>query len=222
MRWLMIFAVISASLLLGISCHDNGPDPPPDDPIKISDPASFFQVAEGNIWSYNNGVEVRELDGDTVINGVTCARLLKAGATSEAWTVDAAGFYQHLLDGQIWFDPPLAIPFSLEKDKPYAISSIARQLGDTTALASLTGTLTFTGYVSRMVMEYDYDSLVHLEYQTTIYNFADDVSKQDDFEEYWARNIGLVFSPDSDPTDGINDELSLDSALIDGVWLPVR
>lgn len=222
MRWMILFATLMTALFIALSCSDNGSEPPDDDPKTIPDASGFFPMSEGSFYIYNNGVTSREIDGDTTINGTLCTRLLQGGVTNEAWTKDASGFYQHLLDGEIWFDPPLAIPFDLVEDEPYDFYSLARQLGDTTALASLSGSLTFEGFVSREVTDYLYDSLLHLNYVSTIYNFAQDASLTDTTEEYWARGIGLVLSPDSDPNDGIFDELRLDSVLIDGVWLPRR
>ena len=223
LRWLLTISIFLMALLVSPGCNGNGNGPNGDDPVKITDPLSFFPVAEGNLWSYNNGVVIRELDGDTVINDVTCNRLLRGGQTAEAWTVDTSGFYQHLLDGAIWFDPPLPIPFSLEKDEPYEVFSIGRELGeDTTAIGSFSGTLTFKGYVSREVVDHVYDSLVYLDYKMTIYNFADGVSLQTDFDEYYARNMGLVLSRDIEDDSTATDVLNLDSARINGVWQPTE
>jgi hypothetical protein len=221
LRWLLTISLFLGAFLVVLSCNDDGVEP--EDPVKITDPLSFFPITEGNLWSYNNGVVIREIDGDTTINGITCSRLLRGGETAEALTIDAGGFYQHLLDGAIWFDPPLPIPFSLEKDEPYEVFSIGRELGeDTTAIGSFSGTLTFKGYVSRTVVDHDYDSLVYLDYKMTIYNFADSVSLQTNFDEFYARNIGLVLSRDIESNGAATDALNLDSARINGVWQPTE
>lgn len=219
LRWLTPILIALTCVGVILSCSDKGSNPV-EKPLKISDPESFFPITDGNFWSYNNGTLLRQLDGDTIVNGTTCSRLLVGGETSEAWTKDVNGFYQHLLDGSIWFDPPLPIPFSLEKDSAYHVYSVARELGDTAALASFSGLLTFRGYTSSTVGDYKYDSLVHLEYQMNINLFYADTTIVNNFDEYYARNVGLVYSPDSDPTDNVNDALYLDSAVISGVKRP--
>jgi hypothetical protein len=215
LRYFILLGLWFSLILLFVACDDNG-NGPNDDPITITNGRTFFPVADGNRWSYNNGAVIRQLDGDTVINGDTCARLFSGGVTEEAWTLTDERFAQHLLAQVIWFDPPLQIPFDLEKDKPYEFSSIGREVGDTTARGRYYGTLTFKGYVSQTVMGNDYDSLLHLDYHVTVFNFSDSSESVSDFEEYYARGIGLVLSPDPNP----NFALNLDSARINGFWQP--
>jgi hypothetical protein len=180
----------------------------------------YFPVQQGNKWFYNNGQYSRVLSGDTTIAGTLCQRLLQNGETEEAWTLTSARFAQHLLAGFLWFDPPLQIPFNLEKDKPHETTALGRIAPGFTSnidSARFTGTLTFTGYSQKDVADVTVDSCIGLHYiikSTIYYHSAAADTSTDIYDEYYARGIGLVLLTDP------NDTRYLDSAIINGAKVP--
>jgi len=180
----------------------------------------YFPVQQGNKWFYNNGQYSRVLSGDTTIAGILCQRLLQNGETEEAWTLTSARFAQHLLAGFLWFDPPLQIPLNLEKDKPYQTSALGRIAPGFTGRvdsARFGGTLTFTGYSQRDIVDVRVDSCIGLHYiiKSTIYNHSAAADTSTDiYDEYYARGIGLILLTDP------NDTRYLDSAIINGAKVP--
>lgn len=210
MRYLEVILSVAISVFLFAGCSDNGEKPPnPDDSTGIS--KAYFPVQDGNYWSYNNGTVNRLLSGDTVINGITCARLLENGVTTEAWTLTDQSFAQHLLEGDYWFDPPLQIPLDLQVDSSFAVNSFAHLVGDTATIGSYTGTLTNRGYVSQTVGDTTYDSCLYLGYHIQVLEYINDQTNTFDFTEYYAKGVGLIFSP---------GDRTLDFAVIDGDTLP--
>lgn len=137
---------------------------------------------------------VREVNGDTVINGRTCKRVLENGSIAQAWSVDTAGFYVHLLVGDYAyrFEPPLKIPFGMAYDEVYNFNSDVFWLDST---AVYTGQLKFKGYVSHTVPAGTFDNAIRFLYIDESYN------------EYYGKGVGLL-----------DDEgYVLDSARIGGV-----
>ena len=165
----------------------------------------YFPMAEGDTWYYTRPYYAtqitRTISGDTVILGNTCTRILENDTTAEAWTKDANGFYVHLLSGNFYFDPPLAIPFYLEEGIPYNFNSNSYLWvsADSIYSGTISGQLDFMGYISKTVPAGQYDDVIKLYYQ------PDD---EDNYYEYYARGVGLLD----------NDDYILDSAYIGGVW----
>jgi hypothetical protein len=189
-------------------------------PVTIKEGMRYFPVQQGNKWFYNNGQYSRVLNGDTTIAGILCQRLLENGKTEEAWTLTSTRFAQHLLAGFLWFDPPLQIPLNLEKDKPFQTSALGKIVPGSNIpvdSARFEGTLTFTGYFQKEVVDVMTDSCIGLHYnmKSTIYyqSGASDTTT-DAYDEYYARGIGLVLLTDP------NDTRYLDSAIISGVKVP--
>ncbi len=174
--------------------------------VVLANGPDYFPLADGDTWYYTNASSdqiIREVSGDTVINGYQCKRILHNGQTAEAWSIitagDSAGFYFHMLTDvyHYQFDPPLVIPFDLAYDEPYNYSSTATWVqNDTLWTANISGTLKFKGYVT-----YDTPTGIHF----------DDVIKffyiPDGYSEYYARGVGLVD----------NEDIVLDSAFVGGV-----
>jgi hypothetical protein len=211
LRYTHAVASLLVSLALFAGCSDNGEKPPPDGGDSTGISQEYFPVRDGNFWSYDNGTVTRELSGDTIVNGVTCARLLENGKTAEAWTLTDKRFAQHLLDGDTWFDPPLQIPLNLKVDSSYAVNSFAHLIGDTAAIGSYTGTLTNRGYVTQTVGDTTYDSCLYLGYHIQVLEYVTNQTSTFDFVEYYAKGVGLILSP---------PDLTLDFAVIDGDTLP--
>lgn len=172
--------------------------------VFLTDGADYFPMANGDTWYYTDSLMqsvVREVSGDTIIESISCKRILQNGETTEAWSVDSSGFHVHLLDKILWFEPPLKIPFDLAYDAPYYYQSeVFWYSGDTLFQAEepISGNLKFKGYVT-------YDTPI-----TGIH--FDDVIKffyiPDGYYEYYARGVGLLD----------NEDLVLDSAFVGGVW----
>ncbi len=166
--------------------------------------SEYFPMADGDIWYYNwidfNKIIKREVSGDTVINSITCIRVLENDTTAEAWTKDTYGFYVHLLGKAFWFDPPLAIPFNLEEGITYNFSSnmFTRIDGDIYT-SVISGALDFEGYITKTVPAGQFNEVIMLFYQ------PDDDSS---YYEYYAPGVGLLD----------NGDYILDSAYIGGVW----
>lgn len=210
MRHLYLIIAVAILAAAQYGCSDKG-DGPNGDGKKTTISKEYFPVHDGDFWSYNNGTILRQLSGDTVINEVTCRRLLQGGVTTEAWTLTDERFAQHLLDKEIWFDPPLQIPFNLQIDSTYDVFSYGHFVGDTTKVGSYSGTLTNKGYVSRTVGDNTFDSCLWLDYHIEVLDYYDSSVSTIDFTEYYARGIGLVLSP---------DDKYLDYAIIAGHSVP--
>ncbi len=211
----MLILTFFLCLTLFCTCSNgNGPDP--NGTIKITNGMEYFPIQEGDFWSYNNGEIQRLISGDTIINGDTCVRVLQGGYTEEAWSLTEERFAQHLLLGStvnLWFEPPLPISLNLEKDKPHDINSTARFVGISQDIASFAGTITFKGYESVEVSDVMLDSCLKLHYEIVVTFFDTQAADTSIYDEYYARGIGLVVSPDEEP-------MYLDSAVINGVKLP--
>jgi len=168
--------------------------------VFITSGSQYFPMADGDTWYYTDGSArniIRTVSGDTVINGLRCQRVLENDTTAEAWSKDSTGFYVHLLDQILWFDPPLKIPFNLALEEPYDYASTAYWTeNDTTYFVDISGTLKFKGYETYSVTAGVFDSCLHFLYLTEGYN------------EYYARSVGLLD----------NDDYVLDSAFVGGVW----
>ncbi len=166
----------------------------------LTDGADFFPFADGDIWYYTTSSHdtiVRTVSGDTTINGLVCKRVLENDTTAEAWSIDSTGFYVHLLDKILWFDPPLKIPFDLAYDEPFNYSSLVYWTqNDTLYQSDISGILKFKGYMTFTVNAGRFDSTIQLSYITEGYS------------EYYARGVGLLY----------NGVYALDSAYVGGVW----
>jgi hypothetical protein len=211
--YLPLIALISFAAFSSCSDNGNGPNNNHNDTTVAKITEAYFPVNEGNSWSYNNGQLLRQLSGDTIINGRACLRLLQGGRTMEAWSLTDEYFAQHLLEREYWFDPPLQIPFDLKVDQPYEFYSLIYPTYDTAAVGSLSGSLTFKGYTTETVNDNVYDSCVYLDYATEQVVFLGNQRSEIAFQEYYARGIGLVLSV------GAGD-MYLDFAVIDGDTLP--
>lgn len=166
----------------------------------LTDGADYFPFADGDTLYYTDASHnkiVRVVSGDTTINGLPCKRILENDTTTEAWSVDSTGFYVHLLDKTLWFDPPLKIPFDLAYDEPYNYSSAVYWTeNDTLYQSEITGILKFKGYLTFTVGAGRFDSTIQISYATEGYS------------EYYARGVGLLY----------NEDYALDSAFVGGVW----
>jgi len=162
----------------------------------------YFPMADGDTWYYKNLAAetiVRVVSGDTTINNRVCKRILENGVTTEAWSIDTSGFYTHLLDKILWFDPPLRIPLNLVQDSLYNFSStVYWTIGDTLFESSLEGSLAFKGYVPKTVPAGQFDSVFRFSYLP------------EGYYECYARGVGLLD----------NGDYVLDSAVIGGVKYP--
>ncbi len=211
---LSLIALCALLLLILSGCNDKPPKP--EEKVRIVNGTEYFPMNDGDTWYYNSGIFIRKVDGDTVIDGQTCKRVLLATETDQAWSLTSERFAVHLLDGYMWVDPPLDIPLDLVKDEPHNFSSLGLITEGFVSDADsfrIFGTLTFAGYVTRTIGQVDLDSCLQLDYSsiTKIYfkngDVIDDVA---DYTEFYARGIGMIY----DGTWG------LDAALINGVQLP--
>jgi hypothetical protein len=164
----------------------------------------YFPIADGDIWYYtwvdSNKTVKRQVSGDTVINSITCVRILENDTTAEAWTKDASGFYVHLLAKAFWFEPPLAIPFDLEEGITYNFSSnMFTRIDGNIYTSVISGALDFEGYITKTVPAGQFNDVIKLFYQPN-----DEVS----YYEYYAPGVGLLD----------NGDYILDSAYIGGIW----
>jgi hypothetical protein len=207
----LIWMALGLLLLAGCNGDDNGTNGNGSETIRISQ--EFFPIQDGSFWSYNWGNFIRRISGDTLVNGTTCKRLLENGVTAEAWTLTDSAFSQHLLAGDIWFDPPLSIPLEFEEGTPHQVGSNVYLRGDTSAIGYISGTVSCLGFNSLPnVQGNSYDSLLTLDYQIQQIEYLTDDTTTDSYLEYWARGIGLIFVTGTGYV--------LDFAVIDGDTLP--
>ena len=202
-----IFGLIALALI--ISC--SSPNDP--DPVVVLD-SSYFPLEDGTTWYFTSATKgsiVRTIDGDTVISGITCKRILENGLTAEAWTVtesgDSAGFYVHLLTFAInnsadtispRFVPPLGIPLEMENEEAYAYDSDGfYDLDGLPYMITIDGTLRFKGFIEKTVPAGSFTDVARVHYETDGYN------------EYYAPDVGLLD----------NEDYVLDSAFIGGEWI---
>lgn len=164
----------------------------------------YFPMAEGDTWYYTWADSAktikREVSGDTIINTITCARILENDTTAQAWSKDVNGFYVHLLVGQFKFrfDPALAIPFNMEEGLAYNYASNI-YFQDQAEQYIASGSLDFMGYVTDTVPAGIFSDVIKLYYQP---------DGEPSYYEYYARGVGLLD----------NEDYILDSAYIGGVW----
>lgn len=217
------FAILSFTLgllLFGSILTGCGDDPvEPEDPPQIVNGEEYFPMADGDTWYYNSANVIRQVDGDTTINGSVCKKVLQGNFTHQAWSLTSERFAQHLLERTFVFDPPLEIPLDLVKGEPHEFNSlgIVDDSYNPEAIDSVRtiGTLTFDGYITRMVNQVDLDSCIKLDYDYTDYVYFSDgvsITVPTQYTEYYARGIGLI-------DDG---DLGLDQAQINGEWVPQR
>lgn len=213
MRTLVPFLVLFVIIAALVACSD---PVDPEDPVVIIDGPAYFPMHDGDTWHYNSSNFIRKVDGDTTVNGISCKRVFLGIETDQAWKVDSERFTQHLFEGYLWFDPPLEIPFNLEKGKPFSFSSLGRisEAFESDADSIRTaGTLLFDGYVTHVVSRVTLDSCLKLDYHyiDKIYlkngTVVEDTSS---YTEIWAKGIGMV-------DDG---DWFLDMAIINGVEFP--
>jgi hypothetical protein len=215
LRTAILLLASLALATIGCSCS-GGTDPEPK--VTIVDGPAYFPMSDNDIWYYNSSSIIRKVDGDTTVNGVVCKRVFKGSETDQAWSLTTERFAQHLLEGFLWFDPPLQIPLNMVKGDPVQFSSLglvaAGFVSDADSFRTY-GKITFDGYASRTLNQVDLDSCLKLDYDyvTKVYfkngSVLDDSTK---YTEYWAKGIGLL-------DDG---DLHLDRAIINGVELPKR
>lgn len=190
---------IIVPFLMFLACSSNEPSPPE----KITEGEKYFPMAEGDTWYFTTSgftIIKRIISGDTTINGVVCKRVVDEGRTTEAWTLDSEGFKTYLLERIYRFDPPLLIPFNLEKGKPFEYKTIVYfTQGGVPYFADDSGHIEFDGYVTRQVKANTFNNAIKLHYTP-----ANDSA----YDEYYAKGIGLLD----------NGYYFLDSALIGGVW----
>jgi len=204
----MKYILSMIALTLIVSCSSpNDPDPV----VKLD--SSYFPLDDGDTWYFTSaakGSVVRTIDGDTVISGVTCKRVLENGLTAEAWTViesgDSSGFYVHLLTFAInngvdtispRFVPPLEIPLEMEEEEAFAYDSDGfLELDGLPYMITIAGTLRFKGFINKTVPAGSFADVARVHYETDGYN------------EYYAPDVGLLD----------NEDYVLDSAFIDGQW----
>lgn len=215
LRLLSLILIFAITLIIADGCSKKGENPPPA--ITIKDGARYFPIQQGNIWYcwyYEGGQGIRKLDGDTTINGVLCQRLLNNGKTDEAWTLTTAKFSQHLLGGSRWFEPPLEIPLDLEKDKPFVLVSQPHYLvGDSSQLKLVKATLTFSGYVTREILDVTVDSCLQIDYAIREFEVIDGDTVWGaliSYSEFYGIGLGLIDDGDK----------ALDSAFISGIKRP--
>jgi hypothetical protein len=214
--------IVAALLIFLISSCGKGPDGPGDHP-KIVGGERYFPMADGDTWFYNSAAVIREVDGDTTINGYVCKKVLQGTVTAQAWSITSERFAQHLLEETYIFDPPLEIPLDLEKGTPHEFNSLGINSAaipgsqDPVQVDSVRtiGKLSFDGYVTKTINQVDLDSCIKLDYDYTdhvYYADGDSILFPNQYSEYYARNIGLI-------DDG---DIVLDQARIDGVMVPQR
>jgi hypothetical protein len=168
------------------------------------DPADFFPIDTANRWYYfsrggNNHI-VRTISDDTVIAGLHCRKVLRGGITEEAWSVDSSGFYTHLLLNIYRPEPPLAIPFTLKVDSAYFYNSnVFWTQNDSTFSAPFSGTLVYKGFTTDSVRAGKFSDCIKIHYLP---------DGDTPYDEIYARHVGLLD----------NGDLTLDSALVGGVW----
>jgi hypothetical protein len=215
LRTTILLLAVLALAIIGCSCS-GGTDPEPK--VTIVNGPAYFPMSDNDTWYYNSSSIIRKIDGDTTVNGVVCKRVFKGNETDQAWSITAERFAQHLLEGFLWFDPPLQIPLNMVKGDPVQFSSLglvaAGFVSDADSFRTF-GKITFDGYATRTLNQVDLDSCLKLDYDyvTKVYfkngSVLDDSTK---YTEYWAKGIGLL-------DDG---DLHLDRAIINGVELPKR
>jgi hypothetical protein len=196
--------IILALVLVGCS-SSNGPE---NTPVFN---ASYFPHADGDTWYYtasNSEKITRVVDGDTVINGLDCIRILENGEIAEAWSIiesgDSAGFYVNMLtfvyNSEVihpYFDPPLRIPFNMKADDEYTYDSDGYYTsGGNVYTFTAAGTLKFEGFIEKDVPAGNFKDVARIYYVTDNYN------------EYYAKGVGLLD----------NEDYVLDSAFIGGKW----
>ncbi|HER00435.1 MAG TPA: hypothetical protein ENO22_13925 [candidate division Zixibacteria bacterium] len=202
-----------AAVLLVACSSSNGPENNPEFN------SAYFPASDGDTWYYTKWESekiVREIDGDTAVNGVNCIRVLENGSTSEAWRIvedgDSAGFYVHMLTYGFesdtirpYFDPPLRIPLNMNVGEEYDYASDAfYEQGGTAYTFSITGTLVFEGFVDKTVPAGSFGDVARIHYYD-----IDENSDTTQYYEYYAPGVGLLD----------NEIYVLDSAFIDRVWI---
>lgn len=163
----------------------------------------YFPIADGDRWFYTNSgsqkIE-RIISGDTTIAGQVCKRVMESVnsgpfVTTQAWNVDTIGFQVHLLLEIYSFEPPLPIPFTLEKGSPHAFEATVYWVEDDIPYTTdFSGSIELQGFVPRTVPAGSFGDVAKLHYLP------------DDYDEYYARDVGLI-------DDG---DYILDSAIIAG------
>ncbi len=205
LKLLSAVSIISVLIIAGqfISCSDDKKPTEPE-PVPLVEGEKYFPAAEGDLWFYTNQDSVqivRVVSGDTTVNGVQCLRILHNDTTREAWQLTETTFLVHLLEGNIRFQPPLPIPFVMYTNQPVSFSSnVFIFENNQTYQAHTHGNLYFRGYLTMMVPAGEYDSVIDLYYSV--------IEPEDQYHEYYAKNIGLLD----------NGDLILDSAYVGGVW----
>ncbi|MBD3219001.1 MAG: hypothetical protein GF310_12060 [candidate division Zixibacteria bacterium] len=205
---LLIFAI-----LIGCSSNGNGPDNDPEFT------AAYFPVSDGDTWYYTNSNSEkikREIDGDTLVNGYNCIRVLENGGTAEAWRIinagDSVGFYVHMLTFdfagdtiQPYFAPPLRIPFNMQVNDRYDFDSdgFYEQDGDMYHF-DIIGWIVFEGFIDKSVPAGSFGDVARLHYYE-----PDGSSDTIEYYEYYAEGVGLLD----------NELIRLDSAFINGEWI---
>jgi hypothetical protein len=170
---------------------------------RIVDGIEYFPMANGDTWYYYDSSSsqqiIRMVDGDTVVNGVTCKKILENGVTSEAWTVDSTEFLAHMLGEIYWFVPPLAIPLDMVLEETHTYNSdVFWVISDTLFQGEVSGRMKFKGHFADTVPAGQFDDVIKFLYLDGGYS------------EYYARGVGLLD----------NGDYVLDSAVIGGVKYP--
>ncbi len=196
-RLVTMLLIISGLIIALGGCGGDGDNGNGPTPVVYTLSSSYFPMADGDTWYFdtNNVTIVRTISGDTVINGVTCKRVLENGVTSQAWVIQDSTFRIYLIAEILRPEPPLDIPFTLERGKVFSYGSTLYD-DDDDSIGFASGSLEFRGKITDTVPAGIFDSVATIYYSP------------DDYTEYYAPGVGLL-----------NDEFYLlDSALIGGVW----
>ncbi|NIP41707.1 MAG: hypothetical protein GWO41_12530 [candidate division Zixibacteria bacterium] len=204
--------LLALALLLACSSSSNGPENNPEFT------AAYFPVSDGDTWFYTNSESEkieRRIDGDTIINGFTCIRVIENGSTAEAWRLiedgDSAGFYVHMLSFVFgsdtikpYFEPPLRIPLNMQVGEEYNYNSdLFYEFGGQMYSDSTKGKLVFEGFIDKTVPAGGFADVARIHY----YDYVPDDTIQ--YLEYYAPDVGLLD----------NELYILDSAFINGEWI---
>jgi hypothetical protein len=196
-----LIIIIATLNLAGCSSSDKSIDPSVQ-AEKIT--AEYFPMANGDTWYYSSSAEplmIWSVSGDTLINGVTCKKIMQdLNHYYMACRIDSEGYKIYFRDG-LSFNPPFVIGFNWEKGKQYNVSvGFHAKYGGTEMHDTISIPMEFVGYCSKTVHAGSFNNVVKMHYITC--------DLFDEYYEYYAKGIGLLDEED----------YALDSAFIGGSW----
>jgi hypothetical protein len=199
--------LVIALLIAFCGCDgDNGNGPDPEVKTFPENAEDYFPMEQGDVWYYTEQGEttvIRRIGDRIEFRDDTCTAVLTslppifADSLDECWTIDATGFYIHLLAFKYHPDPLLSIPFNLRSDKPHHFESFLAVNGDPGNGFTISGDLHYQGLATKTVPAGTFQNCVKLYYDDGI----------DPYHEYYAPDVGLLD----------NGSLILDSAIVGSV-----